>query len=188
MTITQLQKVVFLDRDGVINEDSPNYIKNWSEFKFIPGSIDAIKKLSNQGFTAIIITNQSIINRKLAALEDLKYTHDMMRSVIESQGGSILDIFYCPHIPEDNCRCRKPKPGLIHDAQRTYNIDLKSSVMVGDYITDFQCAINAGIKFILVKTGRGQETEKKLVELNQIPNYIADNLQDAANWIVNQIK
>ena len=118
-----LKKVVFLDRDGVINRDSPDYIKSWAEFEFLPKSIEAIKDLTIHGFAIIIITNQSVINRKMVSTEELVYIHNRMRQTLLSSGGLIKDIFYCPHTPEDECSCRKPKPGLIDQAQKKYNID-----------------------------------------------------------------
>ncbi|MBW1746407.1 MAG: HAD-IIIA family hydrolase [Deltaproteobacteria bacterium] len=140
----------------VINRNSPDYIKSWAEFKFLPGSIDAIKLLNLNGFVVIIITNQSVINRNMVSLDGLEYIHSMMKSAFKSGGGEIKDIFYCPHIPEDRCDCRKPEPGLIHRAQKTYNIDLANSVMAGDSVKDIMCARNAGCGHsILVKTGNG---------------------------------
>jgi len=183
--IQKLDKVVFLDRDGVINFDSPDYIKNWSEFKFIPGSIEAIKRLTLNGFTSIVISNQSVINRKMVSDDDLEYIHTMMRNNIESKGGIIKDIFFCPHKPEDKCDCRKPRPGLIYRAQKTYSIDLASSVMVGDNAKDIECAKNAGCGMaVLVKTGNGEVAEKILAEKEIFPDHIARDLYEAVEWII----
>lgn len=186
MTKTKLLKnVVFIDRDGVINKDSPDYIKSWAEFKFIPGSIDAIKLLNLNGFITIIITNQSVINRNMVSLDGLEYIHSMMKSACKSGGGKIKDIFYCPHIPEDRCDCRKPEPGLIRKAQKTYHIDLAHSVMVGDSAKDIICARNAGCAHsILVKTGNGVDAEKFLAQKNIFPDHVAEDLLGAAKWIV----
>ena len=181
----KLDRVVFLDRDGVINLDSPDYIKNWSEFNFLPGSIEGIKQLTLNGFTSIVISNQSVINRKMVSYDDLEYIHTMMKNSIKSNGGIIKDIFFCPHMPEDECDCRKPKPGLIYRAQKTYSIDLASSVMVGDSAKDVECARNAGCrKAILVKTGNGAEAEKTLAEKKIYPDYIAQDLYEAVEWII----
>ncbi len=181
-----LKNVVFLDRDGVINRNSSDYIKSWAEFKFIPGSIDAIKLLNLNGFVVIIITNQSVINRNMVSLDGLEYIHSMMKSAFKSGGGEIKDIFYCPHIPEDRCDCRKPEPGLIYRAQKTYHIDLANSVMVGDSVKDIMCARNAGCGHgILVKTGNGVDAEKILAQKKIFPDYVAEDLLDAAKWIVN---
>ena len=111
-----LKKVVFIDRDGVINRDSPDYIKTWSEFDFLPGSLDALAHLSKNECTVIIITNQSAIDRRLTSLQAVENIHERMRSVVSARGGEIRDIFFCPHTPEAQCECRKPKPGMILQA------------------------------------------------------------------------
>ncbi len=180
-----LQRVVFLDRDGVINRDSPVYIKSWDEFEFLPGSIEAIKRLTLNRFTTIIITNQSVINRNMVSREDLEYIHAMMKSAVKSGEGEIKDIFFCPHIPEDECDCRKPKPGLIYMAQKKYQIDLADSIMVGDSTKDIECARNAGCgRSILVKTGNGAIAEKILSERSISPDFVAKDLYHAVDWIV----
>jgi D-glycero-D-manno-heptose 1,7-bisphosphate phosphatase len=180
-----MKNVVFLDRDGVINRDSPDYIKSWSEFEFLPGSLKALKLLTLNGFPVIIITNQSVIHRKMVSKEDLDYIHDMMKKAVQSDGGEIKDIFYCPHIPEDRCDCRKPNSGLIHRAKKRYKIDLETSIMVGDSAKDIECARNAGCgTAILVKTGNGIMAEKILKEKKIHPDVIVLNLLEAVNWIV----
>lgn len=183
------RKVVFLDRDGVINRDSPDYIKSWAEFEFLPGSLEAIKQLTLNGFDVIIITNQSAINRKLVSIEDLDYIHKMIKNTVKSWGGEIKDIFFCPHTPEDGCDCRKPNPGLIYKAQRIHRIDLANTVMVGDSAKDIECARNAGCRHaVLVKTGNGIIAEKVLAEKNIYPDHVARDLLGASNWIINQHK
>lgn len=181
------EKIVFLDRDGVINEDSPNYIKNWSEFKFLPGSLDAIKSLSQNGFKIIIISNQSIVNRKMVSRQALDGIFSRMTSAVESAGGKISDIYYCPHVPEEKCTCRKPLPGLIQKAQRAHHIELSSAVMVGDSAKDIECAKQAGCgTAILVKTGNGVEAEKQLAAEKIFPDVVVRDLRDAADWIIAQ--
>jgi D-glycero-D-manno-heptose 1,7-bisphosphate phosphatase len=181
----KLDRVVFLDRDGVINFDSSNYIKSWSEFKFIPRSIEAIKELTLKGFNVIVITNQSVINRKMVSGKGLEHIHASMKNEVKSGAGLIKDIFFCPHIPEDDCDCRKPRPGLIFNAQKAYSIDLKDAVMVGDSAKDIECARNAGCgKAVLVKTGNGARAEKTLAEKKIYPDHIAQDLYEAVQWIV----
>ncbi|MDY6789661.1 MAG: D-glycero-beta-D-manno-heptose 1,7-bisphosphate 7-phosphatase [Thermodesulfobacteriota bacterium] len=181
----KLDKVVFLDRDGVINVDRSDYIKNWSEFKFIPRSIEAIKTLTVKGFNIVVITNQSVINRRMVSQQGLDYIHTMMKNEIRAGGGLINDIFFCPHLPEDNCDCRKPKPGLIFQAQYDYSIELKDAVMVGDSAKDIECARNAGCgQAVLVKTGNGAEAEKALVKKKIYPDHVAQDLYEAVQWIV----
>lgn len=177
------KKVIFLDRDGVINKDSPFYIKSWAEFEFLPGSLEAIRALTLNGFEIIIITNQSAINRKIISQGQLEYMHAQLNKAVESNGGKIRDIFFCPHTPEEGCNCRKPKPGLIYRARHRYQIDLAHSAMVGDSAKDVVCAKNAGCKYaVLVKTGNGMEAEKTLTEKAIYPDFVAQDLLDAANW------
>jgi D-glycero-D-manno-heptose 1,7-bisphosphate phosphatase len=180
-----LGKVIFLDRDGVINQDSPDYIKGWSEFDFISGSVDAVRDLTRGGFTIIIITNQSAVARKLISPQELEQVHSKMKDVIESQGGKIDDIFICPHLPSDGCACRKPLPGLIYQAQSKYEIDLAASVMIGDSLRDIQCALNAGCgQSILVRTGNGKDAEHNLTAAGLSTDYVAKDLYAAAQWLL----
>ncbi|KPA18673.1 D-glycero-D-manno-heptose 1,7-bisphosphate phosphatase [Candidatus Magnetomorum sp. HK-1] len=176
--------VIFLDRDGVINQDSPEYIKNRSEFHFIPGSIEAIRLLTQNSFTCIVISNQSMVNRKISTLKDLMEIHSYMLSELNSQGGHIHDIFYCPHKPDENCMCRKPKPAMIEAAASKYSIDISQSIMIGDSLKDIQCAHNAGCHAILVRTGNGKKTESLLSENGLKTSFVADCLLDAAKWVV----
>ena len=182
---TILNGVVFLDRDGTINHDSPDYIKNRSEFKIIPGSIEAIRLLTVSGFTSIIITNQSALARKLISPDELDHIHAVLKAAILSGGGKITDIFFCPHLPDEGCDCRKPAPGLLLQAQLKYNIDLPSSIMVGDSAKDIECARNAGCgQAVLVKTGKDDAAEDMLKSKQIDADYTAVDLFDAANWIL----
>ncbi|MCD6184476.1 MAG: D-glycero-beta-D-manno-heptose 1,7-bisphosphate 7-phosphatase [Deltaproteobacteria bacterium] len=186
LTLSRLVKrIAFLDRDGVINHDSSDYIKSWSEFHFLPGSIEAVKRLTLNGFLVFLITNQSAVSRGMISQKGLEYIHSRMMKEIEKGGGHIKDIFYCPHLSEDNCTCRKPEPGLIYMAQKAYNLDISSAVMVGDSSKDIECAVNAGCGMaVLVKTGNGNKAEENLKEKNIRPNFIANDLYHAVNWII----
>jgi len=180
-----LQKVAFLDRDGVINRDSADYIKHWSEFEFLPKSLEALKQLKQNGFTTIVITNQSVIHRKMVSREGLDHIHTRMKASVQSSGGETTDIFFCPHTPEDRCDCRKPKPGLIYQAKKRYRIDLANAVMVGDTAKDIECARNAGCRYaLLVKTGNGIQAEKILKEKAIHPDHVAQDLFNAVHWII----
>lgn len=176
---------VFLDRDGVINQDSDAYIKDPSEFEFIPKSPEAIAFLTQSGFQVIVITNQSMIGRNLVAKESLEAIFEKMKAGVTAAGGRITDIFYCPHVPQDRCSCRKPEPGLIFQAQKKYRIDLARSFMVGDSTKDILCARNAGCaKAILVKTGNGIRAWAELSRNLRPPDHMAQDLYDAACWII----
>jgi len=180
-----LRNVVFLDRDGTINRDSVAYIKCWSEFEFLPTSIEAIKELTLSGLTNIVITNQSAIHRKLISPKGLDRIHSQMCRKIESNGGKIQDIFYCPHLPAEHCQCRKPRPGLLHRAQKKYRIDLAAAAMVGDSVKDMECARNAGCRYaVLVKSGESHKVEQHLSQKGIRPDHVAEDLLDAARWII----
>ncbi|MFO7748737.1 MAG: D-glycero-beta-D-manno-heptose 1,7-bisphosphate 7-phosphatase [Desulfobacteraceae bacterium] len=180
---------VFLDRDGVINVDSPDYIKNSAEFHFIPRSAEAVALLSCSGFRVIIITNQSVIGRKLAGMEQLEAIFAKMKKGVARFGGRIEDIFFCPHTPEDGCSCRKPKPGLIDKAARRYGIDPASSCMVGDSAKDMECAANAGCRFsLLVRTGNGETAAGELAARGMPPDYTGADLMECARWICTRLK
>ena len=182
-----IQKAIFLDRDGVINRDSKKYIKTRSEFEFLPRSIAALTLLKQHAYSVFIITNQSVINRKMASLQTLHQIHTEMMADVSASGGLITDIFFCPHTPEDRCRCRKPKPGLILAAKKKYNIELASSFMVGDSAKDIECAHQAGCGHaLLVRTGNYPATKKELSARGIAPDHIAADLMEAVQWIIAQ--
>jgi histidinol-phosphate phosphatase family protein len=178
---------VFLDRDGVINVDSPNYIKCWEEFDFIPGSRQAIARLTRAGIRVIIITNQSAINRGMVPLSELETMHQRMQHAVADRGGRITDIFFCPHRPDEGCSCRKPEPGMILAASRRHGIDLASTVMVGDSAKDIQAGRAAGCGCsLLVQTGNGKAALQTLHAAGQAPDHVAADLDRAATWIVDR--
>jgi D-glycero-D-manno-heptose 1,7-bisphosphate phosphatase len=153
-------KLIALDRDGVINEDSSSYIKSPSEWQAIPGSLEAIAKLKSYGFKVAVATNQSGVARGYFTQETLDSIHEKMTTQLAAAGGSIDAIFVCPHGPQDNCDCRKPKPGLLLQAARQFNVDPKEILFIGDSMRDILAAEACGAKAILVKTGKGEETQK----------------------------
>lgn len=178
---------VFLDRDGVINADSPDYIKCWTEFHFIPGSLDAIARLTRSGCRVIVITNQSAVNRQIIALKELETMHRRLRQAVSDSGGRITDIFYCPHRPDEGCDCRKPKPGLIFAARDRYGIDLSRAVMVGDSVKDILAGQTAGCgRTVLVQTGNGMTAIQVLEKTGQRPDHVAADLNLAAQWILDR--
>ena len=178
-------KVVFLDRDGVINRDSPDYITSLLEFEFLPGSLEGLRRLAEAGFTCIVVTNQTAPARGLMATETLAAIHDRMLAEVEAAGGRILDIFICPHLPEESCSCRKPKPGMLLTAQKKHRIDFSSAVMIGDSVKDIECAHNAGVATtVLVQTGNGEKAVRELSALGIRPHHLALDLPAAVDWIV----
>ncbi len=180
-----LRQVVFLDRDGVINQDSPDYIRCWEAFVFLPNSLEALHLLTLKGFTLIVITNQSMIGRKWVRPEVLVHMHQRMKSEVASHGGRITDIFFCPHTPEEGCMCRKPRPGLIAQACQKHAIDLSDAVMVGDSAKDILCGKAAGCgRTILVQTGNGLAAQEALAHDNVYPTAVVADLLEAARWII----
>ena len=160
-------------------------MKRWSEFEFIPESLEAIRLLTEHKFTVIVITNQSIINRKMATPDDLEFTHSMMKKSVKEGGGEITDIFFCPHKPEDGCSCRKPETGLILEAKKKYGIDVKNSAMIGDSAKDIECARRAGCRYaVLVRTGKYEQAVSYLEEKKIYPDHIASDLFEAVEWII----
>ena len=148
--MSQKRKAIFMDRDGVINYNRDDYVKSWAEFKFIPGAKEAIKRINDTDKLLILITNQSPIGRGIFNKETLDNIHFKMLNELSTAGAHIDAIYFCPHKPDDNCDCRKPKPGLILKAAADYNIDLKESWMVGDSDTDLTSGAAAGCKTIKV--------------------------------------
>ena len=157
-------KAVFLDRDGVINEERKDYVKNLDEFIILKGVSKAIKLLKEKNFLVIIITNQSAINRKLLTNNGLNEIHNHLQDVLKNDDTSYDAIYYCPHKPEENCKCRKPKPGLLLRAAEEHSIDMKNSFLIGDSMTDIEAADTAGCKGILLK-----ENESLLEIVENLP-------------------
>jgi histidinol-phosphate phosphatase family protein len=184
-----MEYTVFLDRDGVINSDSPDYIKDASQFEFIPRSPEAIALLNQNGFSVIVVTNQSMIGRKLADQTALDGIFEKMIAGVKKAGGRIKDIFFCPHTPEADCPCRKPKPGMLLNAKKKYGLDLDRSCMVGDSVKDMESARAAGCgKAVLVETGNGANAARILLEKGRLPDCIASDLFDAALWLIRNVK
>jgi len=175
-------KLVILDRDGVINFDSDVYIKTPDEWKAIPGSTEAIARLSEAGYTVCIATNQAALERGLFNVDTLEAIHDKMRRSVESLGGRISGIFYCPHAPETNCDCRKPRPGLLLRISREFGVPLNDVPFIGDSQKDLDAAASAGARPMLVRTGHGRETE----QMNNLPagTAVFDDLASAAEALI----
>ncbi len=164
------EKIILLDRDGVVNYDSDDYIKSSKEWRPLPGSIQAISDLTQRGFRIYVITNQSGIGRGLFTVAALNRMHDKMRSLVAAKGGRIEGIYYCPHIPDDHCECRKPKVGLLRQLCAQENIStLRGVPFVGDSKSDLECAKQVDAQGILVKTGKGIRTVKQLTEPVTVP-------------------
>ncbi|MDD5250048.1 MAG: D-glycero-beta-D-manno-heptose 1,7-bisphosphate 7-phosphatase [Rhodocyclaceae bacterium] len=151
-------KLIILDRDGVINYDSDQYIKSPEEWRPIPGSLDAIARLNQWGYRVVVATNQSGVGQGLYEMDTLNAIHDKMIKAAAQVGGRIDAIFFCPHTNADNCDCRKPKAGLFRDIAARYNVDLAGVPAVGDSLRDLQAAVAVDAQPILVLTGKGTLT------------------------------
>ena len=183
MKITTL----FIDRDGVINADSPDYIKRPEEFHFLPGSQNAFALIQHLGLQAMVITNQSVIGRGWVTPEGLEAIFDKMRAGIDETGGRLDDIFFCPHTPGDGCNCRKPKTGMVDDACQAHGIEVKESVFIGDSAKDILCGKAAGCaRTVLVLTGNGHKAREELKEKGMEPHYVAPTLLDAVKWVAEE--
>ena len=177
-----MNSLIILDRDGVINFDSPDYIKSPEEWQPIPGSLEAIAKLNRLGFKVAVATNQSGVGRGYYSFSTLEEIHQKMHQALAACKGHLDLIAFCPHQPEDNCDCRKPKPGLIHNIAKHFNIILPDLRVfaIGDSLRDLEAAKAAGCQPILVLTGNGEKTLNKLPpSLSQTPVY--KNLAEAVN-------
>ncbi len=149
---------IFLDRDGVIIENRPHYVRSWADVEIFGQALAALRRVRRSPYRVVIITNQSMVGRGLVPAETAQAINDRLLEVIEAAGGRVDAVFMCPHAPEDECECRKPRPGLIQQAARELNLDLKRSLLVGDALTDLQAGRAAGVgQLALVKTGRGAE-------------------------------
>lgn len=177
-------KLVILDRDGVINEDSDNFIKNPNEWIPIPGSLEAIALLNQHGFKIAVATNQSGVSRGLFDMATLNSIHDKMHRELALLGGRIDAVFYCPHSADDHCDCRKPKPGMIQEIGKRFSLELNEVFAVGDALRDIQAFAEAGCKTILVRTGKGHET----VNAPNLPEHtlVFADLSEVAQYIISE--
>ena len=177
-------KLIILDRDGVINQDSDDYIKSVDEFVPLPGSLEAIARLNQAGFRVAVATNQSGIARGYYDLATLNAMHEKLRRLLANLGGSIEMIAYCPHRPEEACDCRKPKPGMYQDIARRMEVSLIDIPIIGDSLRDLQAAQAVNARPILVRTGKGERTIARGEGLDGIAIY--DDLAAAVNALLQE--
>lgn len=179
-------KLVILDRDGVINEDSDAFVKSADEFIPIPGSVEAIALLTRHGYEVAIATNQSGLGRGLFDLDDLEAMHRKLDALVEEAGGRVSGIFYCPHAPDDGCACRKPLPGLLDAIAAELHCELAGAPLIGDSQRDLEAGLARGCVPVLVRTGKGEKTAEKFAadpaRWGSVPQF--DNLLAAARAIV----
>lgn len=180
--------LVILDRDGVINKDSPNYIRSPAEWVPIPGSLEAIAALTKAGYTILITTNQSAIGRGYINLDTLEAIHAKMLDATDKLGGKIHKIYFCPHTPTEQCNCRKPKPGMFQQIEQDYKIKLHNirATYIGDSLRDVEVGLATGCEFFLVigPYGSGPETLQKITPEQQQKINIVEDLATAVEKIL----
>jgi D-glycero-D-manno-heptose 1,7-bisphosphate phosphatase len=176
-------KLVILDRDGVINFDSPHFIKGPEEFEPIPGSLEAIAQLTQAGYRVVVATNQSGVGRGLLDMATLNSIHGKLQRLLTSGGGRIEAYFYCPHPADSTCHCRKPHTGLFEEIALRFHIDLSGVPAIGDSLRDLQAAHTAGAQPMLVKSGKGEKT----LAAGGLPEgtEVFDDLLDAVRKLLN---
>jgi len=181
--LTHSRRAVFLDRDGTINVNRPDHVKSLEEFVLIPGAIQAIRELSATPLAVFVISNQSVINRGLASAQTVGAINDHLVELVRRQGGRLDGVYYCPHRPDEHCDCRKPRPGLLLQAQREHGLDLAGSYVVGDAATDVELALAVGCRAVLVLTGRGAQQRVHLTDEQHRQTHVVADLVEAAHWI-----
>lgn len=191
--MTEMKQIaVFLDRDGVINEEI-NYLYKPEDLRFIPSAIEAIKTLNTNNFLTVVVTNQAGVARGYFSEEDVRNLHRYMQDQLNLEDAHIDSFYYCPHHPSEglgdyllNCCCRKPKPGLLHQAETDFGLELKSSYLIGDKYSDVLAGQQVGCKVVLVKTGHGMN-ELKSPPQDIVLDYIATDILDAVLWIIEDV-
>jgi len=176
---------IFLDRDGVIIANRPQYVRGWADVEIFPQAIQALKNLNGLPYKIVVVTNQAGVSRGIISLEVAEGINQRLRKVIEDAGGRIDGIYMCPHKPEDGCNCRKPRPGLIEQAARELSLDLAGSLLIGDMYSDLLAGQAAGIpRLALVRTGLGakQLEEAPVDHLGSFE--VIDNLSEALGVMI----
>jgi len=182
-------KFIFLDRDGVINKDpggwtEKGYVTKWEDFYFLPGAIEAIKKLNQAGYEIIILSNQASVSRGYISMDELNVITDNMLKEITKNGGRIHSIFYCPHDKSEFCDCRKPKTGLFEIATKNIDIDFNQTYFIGDGVMDVEAGHEVGCRTILLLSGK---TKLEAVDgWKHKPDFIKKDLAEAVDWLLSE--
>jgi D-glycero-D-manno-heptose 1,7-bisphosphate phosphatase len=178
----KMRQAVFLDRDGVIIENRPDHVKNWAEVDFLEGAMSALRRLSQTPWAVVVVSNQGAVGRGLLDETTMRELQQRIVAEVTQHGGRIDASYLCPHHPDDGCDCRKPSPGMLRQAAREHQLDLRHSWLVGDAVTDLQAAQAAGVRGIMVRTGRGTQQESLLPpDANWL---VVDNLEAAVEYIL----
>ncbi len=179
-----MEKIIFLDRDGVINEfpGHGEYVTRWADFHFLPNAKKAVALLTSAGFEIHVISNQGCVSRGLLTLAELEAMTSQMLKEIESAGGRLHGVFYCIHQTDDHCECKKPKSALFHQAVRGRDIDFSGCYFIGDSDEDMQAGENVGCRTVLVLSGRTRE--ENVAQFSVKPHVIKKDLLDAVQWLL----
>lgn len=175
---------IFIDRDGVINKDpggwtKVGYVTEWKDFLFVPGTLEALKILKKKGIKVIVASNQGGVNKGIYTQEQLNKVNDLMLKEIKKNGAEVEEVFYCVHKDEDNCDCRKPKPGMLEEAAKKYGVDLEKTYFIGDDKKDIGAGKRAGCKTVLVLSGKSKREDVK--DWPEKPDHIFKDLLEAVN-------
>jgi D-glycero-D-manno-heptose 1,7-bisphosphate phosphatase len=185
---TSLRPAVFLDRDGTIAEEV-GYLDDISRFRMFPFAAQAIRRLNKAKLPVIVITNQSGVARGYFPESLVSAVHELMTEQLAKEGAHVDALYYCPHKEEDECACRKPRPGMLKSAEREHGLDLRRSSVVGDRYGDIELAHGVGARAILVRTGYGEnEIAQRSAKWPVPPDFVAESLAEAADWILRQAK
>lgn len=176
-------RTIFLDRDGVINENRDDYVKSWDEFQFLTGAREAIAHLTQAGYRIVVCSNQAAIAKGLVTIQTVEEIHHRMITEVAKVGGTIERVYYCPHGNNEHCICRKPRPGMLLQARDELGLDLRDAIFIGDSFTDIQAAITAGVFPILVLSGLGMEQIRTHHQDVDTAFCIASNLGHAVQLI-----
>ncbi len=182
-------KYLFIDRDGVINKDpggwtKAGYVTEWKDFHFVPGTLEALKILKDKSIKVIVASNQGGVNKGFYTKEQLNRVNELMLEEIRKNGGKIEDVFYCIHKDEDNCGCRKPKPGMLEAAAEKYGIDPKETYFIGDDKKDILAGKKIGCKTVLVLSGKSSKEDVK--DWREKPDYVFKDLLESVRWIIKE--
>ena len=179
-----MRAAVFLDRDGVIIENRSDYVKSWEELCFLPGAFKSLRRLGQSEYALVLVTNQSVVGRGTISLEQAMEINRRIIAEIEAQGGRIDASYLCPHRPDERCDCRKPAPGMLLQAAEELGLDLTRSYAIGDAASDIEAAWAAGVRGILVLTGRGREQVALLKMKGKANCPVVVNLGAAVDYIL----
>lgn len=177
-------RAVFLDRDGVLNENRPDYVKSIDEVALIESAPSAVAALNQAGFLTIVVSNQSAVGRGVASRVQIDKVQNYIVAEFSKRGAPLIDAYLCPHAPEAGCSCRKPEPGLLLQAAEEHGINLSRSFLVGDAVTDVEAALAVGATPFMVRSGRGFDQEPLLRELGYLDVPVFDDLASAAEHIL----